>query len=157
MNKRVYILITCIVLSHNREQNKWQVHPVQLLTDTTIHWRHAMSLPTAVATALVVLITHAPIVWCNGTNTWNKPPRWLVRWWKHHKKIILGKYVSPPRMQGDVWWVTWQWAITFEPRGIMGIPAYGQIFHDTENLFSLHLSKKHKFKDSQTKSLSKIC
>ena len=46
-----------------------------------------------------------------------------------------------------------QIAMTLEPVGIMGSPAYGQIGHAMEHLFHFHLSKKAGLKTQKQKCL----
>ena len=88
-----------------------------------------------IPTTKVVDITCMSIVGGDNPNNWNKP---LKRWesckhFYHYKTHTI--YVSPPKKQGDVWWVMRQSAITFEPKGSTGSPAYSCVGLTMENLF----------------------
>ena len=58
-------------------------------------------------------------------------------------------------MWGDVWWVKWQSAITFEQRQTTGSPAYGQIGLAKANLFQLGLVGKEGFNGLKMKMFAK--
>ena len=59
-------------------------------------------------------------------------------------------------MQGDVWGVTQQSAITFEPMGTMGSPAYGHVGLTMENLFKENLCGYNGFECPKTQNVQKI-